>query len=71
MTNEMINNLGERMVTLMRVVNIEGLSGNKLAYELNGMVMALKAMNIDYDFDFNNEVTQYTAVIINNIRFDV
>lgn len=69
--NTMINNLGERMIILMRVVNLEGLSGNKLAHELNGMVMALKAMEIDYDFEYNYEVTEYTALILNGKRFEV
>lgn len=67
---QMILDLGDRMIKLMRVVNIYGLSGNKLAYELNGMEMALDAMGIEYEFDFNEAVDQYTAVTINGIRFD-
>ena len=70
MTN-MVNDLAERMVILMRVVNISGLSGNKLSHELNGMVMAVKAIGIDYEFEFNSDVTQYTALILNGNRYEV
>lgn len=68
---EMIQNLGNRMVVLMRVVNIAGLSGNKLAHELVGMTMALKAMGIEFEFDFNDDVTEYTAVTLMGQRFEV
>ena len=70
----MINNLGNRMVTLMRVINIDGFHSEnnaKFRHELNGMTMALKAMEIEFDFDYNYEVTQYTAVIIMGTRFEV
>lgn len=68
---QMINNLGDRMVTLMRVVNIFGLSGNKLAHELNGMNMALKAMDIEFEYSYNEAVDQYTAITIMGKRFEV
>ena len=70
----MINNLGNRMVTLMRVINIDGFHSEnnaKFRHELNGMTMALKAMEIEFDFDYNYEVTKYTAVIIMGTRFEV
>ena len=67
---DMINNLGERMVTLMRVVNIYGMSGNKLAYELHGMTMALQAMDIEFEFDFTENVDQYKSITIMGIKFD-
>ena len=67
----MILDLGDRMVVLMRVVNLYGLSGNKLAYELNGMTMAMQAMGIEFEFDFNDMVDQYTAVTICGQRFEV
>ena len=67
----MINMLADRMVVLMRVVNIYGLEGNKLSYELHGMVMAAQAMEIEVDFDFNETVDQYTAVILNGQRYEV
>lgn len=70
MTN-MVNALAERMVILMRVVNISGLSGNKLANELNGMFMAVRAMGIEYDLEYNPEVSQYTALILNGNRYEV
>lgn len=68
---QMINDLGENMVILMRVVNIFGLSGNKLAHELNGMTRALKAMGIEYEFEYNDTVDKFTAVTIMGMRFDV
>lgn len=71
--NTMINNLANRMTTLMRVINIDGFHGNnrKFRCELNGMIMACKAMEIEIDFDYNKEVTEYTAVILNGKRFEV
>lgn len=70
--NTMIKNLGERMITLIRVVNLCGISNpNKLSNELNGMCMALKAMDIEFEFEFNDEVTEYTAITIMGIRFEV
>ena len=71
--NTMINNLADRMVTLMRVINIDGISGegNKFKHELRGMTMALQAMDIEFEFDFNSEVTEYTAITIMGKRFEV
>lgn len=68
---KMIENLGNRMITLMRVVNIYGLSNNKLAHELNGMTMALNAMEIEFEFDYNDDVTEYTAITIMGKRFEI
>ena len=70
----MINNLADRMITLMRVINIDGFHSDdnrKFRNELNGMIMALKAMEIEFDFDYNKEVTEYTAIIIMGTRFEV
>jgi len=70
----MINNLGNKMVTLMRVINIDGVNSKdnkKFRNELNGMIMALQAMEIEFDFDYNYEVTKYTAVILMGTRFEV
>ena len=66
-----IENLGNRMITLMRVVNIYGLSNNRLAHELNGMTMALNAMEIEFEFDYNDDVTEYTAITIMGKRFEI
>ena len=68
---KMIENLGNRMITLMRVVNIYGLSNNKLADELNGMTMALNAMEIEFEFDYSDDVTEYTAITIMGKRFEI
>lgn len=69
----MINNLANRMIKLMRLINIEGFHGDnrKFRHELNGMVMACKAMDIEIDFDYNSEVTKYTAVILMGKRFEL
>lgn len=69
--NQMIENLGNRMVRKMAVVNIYGIKGNKFAIELKGMCQALDALGIDYEFDFNEEVTQYTAITIDGKRFAI
>lgn len=69
----MINNLADRMISLMRVINIDGFHGDnrKFRCELNGMIMACKAMDIEIDFEYNSEVTEYTAVILMGKRFEL
>jgi len=67
----MINKLGERMVILMRVVNMYGLSGNRLADELRGVIMTLQVLEIEFEFEYNEAVTEYTAVILEGKRFEV
>lgn len=77
--NEMINKIGKRLVTQMRAVNT---FGNELVYdnnlrtnpfrsELAGMQNLLKAMDIEFDFEYNEDVTEFTAVILMGKRFTV
>ena len=68
---EMNQNLGNMMVMLMRAVNIAGLSGNRMAHELAGVIKALVAMGIEFEFDYNDDVTEYTAVTLMGQRFEV
>ena len=81
---EMIMNLGNRMVVLARVCNIDKREwatkeerftqtrpSNKFDYEFEGMVMALKAMDIDYDFEWDNDVVCMTSITIMGIKFDI
>lgn len=82
--NEMINNVADRMITKMKVINTydkewatderrftESRPCNKFDHELRGMVHALQAMDIDFEFHWNDDVTQYTAITIMGKRFDV
>lgn len=82
--NEMINNLGGRIVTLLRVINIdrrewsqderrftESRPCTRFDHELRGMTMAMKAMGIEFEFDFDENVIEYTAISIMGRRFDV
>lgn len=56
----------------MRVVNAMGIfNNNALANELHGMTVALHAMGIEYEFDYNKDATEYTAVTIMGKRFEI
>ena len=69
MTN--YDDLGSRIIHLMSVVNIFGLSGNKLAHELHGMEMAMQAMHIEFEPEYNADVTQYTGITIMGKRYAI
>ncbi|MDD6484010.1 MAG: hypothetical protein PUF72_05485 [Clostridiales bacterium] len=76
--NDMIERIGERLVAKMRIVNNKRIMDsfeNKRycpAYsEFNGMLQILKTMNIDYDIDYDDEVTEMTAITIMGHRFKV
>lgn len=82
--NDMINNLGNRMVRLARVCNIEKREWSenerrfteirkptKFDHEFHGMVMAIKAMGIEFDFEYNYETMEMTTIIIMGKRFDI
>jgi len=71
----MINNIGERIVTKARIVNDfmeswvagneEGnLRRNPFYSELQGMFQLLKAMDIDFDIEYDKDVVKMTAIII-------
>lgn len=82
--NEMIKNIGNAIVVRMRVCNIsmrewyegekrftESRPLNRFDFELSGMLQALKHMGIEYEVDYNEDVTQYTSVTIMGTRFEV
>lgn len=65
-----IEAIGNRLVTLGRCVNITGQSGNKFAHEFHGMLNLLMTVGVDYDIDWNQEVTKMTATTIGGERFE-
>lgn len=75
--NEMIKNIGERIVVKMSVVNtvMKNYDGNKrenpLYSELQGMFQMLKAMNIEFNVLWNYEVTEMTGIEIMGKKFKV
>lgn len=76
---EMINNIGESMVTKMRIINSEKRDGRyannfrkfPIYSEWVGMTQLLKAMEMDFEIDYDETVTYMTAITIMGIRFDV
>lgn len=81
---EMIKNIGNAIIVRMRVCNIsmgewyederrftESRPLNKFDWELSGMLQALKHMGIEYEVNYNDDVTQYTGVTVMGIRFEV
>lgn len=78
---EMIKNIGERLVIQMRLVNMvkrnkeyifdNNIKTNPFFSEFTGMTLALKAMGIGYEIDWNEEVTEMTAITIMGIKFEV
>lgn len=82
--NEIIENLGNRMVILARVVNIfrrdwarcplrfsRSRPFRKHDYELGGMIQAAKSLGLNVEFDYDNDVVEITAIIIQGKRFDI
>jgi hypothetical protein len=80
--NAMINNIGERLVVKARVVNDfmeswlagkeEGnLRRNPFYSELQGMLQMLKAMDIDFSIEYDNEVVKMTAIVVMGKKFEV
>lgn len=78
---EMIKKIGERLVIQMRVVNMvrrnneyifdNNIRTNPYHSEFAGMTQLLKAMDIEYEIDWNEDVTQMTAITIMGTRFEV
>ena len=79
---EMINNIGERMITKARIVNdfMESwLAGNEegtmrknpFYSEFQGMCQLVKAMGLDFDIKYDAEVVKMTAIIIMGKTFTV
>lgn len=78
----MINNIGDRMVTKARVVNDfleswmagkeEGnMRRNPFYSEFQGMCQMLKAMEIDFDIEYDSNVVKMTAITIMGKTFAV
>ncbi len=79
--NKMINEIGNTLVIKMRVVNMvkrnkeyildNNIRTNPFYSEFVGMTQMLKVMDIEYDIDYNEDVTQMTAITIMGKRFEV
>lgn len=79
---EMIKNLGNRMVLLLRIINVDRIKWNsntdnlvhqkplnKFDHELNGMIMAIQAMGISFSFEFDAKSIEYKSVTLMGIQF--
>ena len=80
--NEMINNIGNLMVTKARLVNdfmegwLEGkeegnLRRNPFYSEFQGMCQLIKAMEMDFDIEYDEKVVRMTAIVIMGKKFEV
>lgn len=80
--SEMINNVGNRMVTKARLVNRvlkdwyngemkSNLRSNPFYSEFQGMRQMLTAMDIEYSVDYDDNVEQMTAITILGTRFEI
>ena len=77
---EMIKKIGESMVIKMRVVNMvkenndyfnSNIRTNPFYSEFVGMTQLLITMEIDFEIEWNEDVTQMTAITIMGTRFEV
>lgn len=79
---EMINNIGKRMVTKARLVNMVlgswyedkvggNLRNNPYYSEFQGMCQLLKAMEMEYDIQYDNDTVHMTAIVIMGQTFEV
>lgn len=77
--NEMFSNIGERLVIKARVVNLAKRENEysknfrecPVYSEFVGMIEMLKTMQIDYDIDWNYDVTQMTSITVMGKKFEV
>lgn len=78
--NEMIKNVGETVITKMRIINRVRKDGEyagnlrkcPIYSEFYGMIQTLKCMDIDFEIDWNpNNLDEMTAITINGKRFEV
>lgn len=77
---EMINNIGNRMVTKARLVNkvledwengeCKNLRSNPFYSEFQGMCQLLKAMDMEYDIQYNDNL-RIAAIVITGKAFNV
>lgn len=81
---EMINNIGNRMVTKARLVNRvlkdwyngqldSNLRSNAFYSEFQGMTQMLNAMHIEYSIEFaaNTNARKMVAITIMGMRFEI
>lgn len=66
-----IETIANRMVNLARCMNFSGHSGNRYAHQFRELKNLLRSAGADVDFDWNENVTKMTAIIINGQRFTV
>ena len=79
MTKEQIKVIGKAMATKASIANFskydeewkDNIRKNPIYSELRGMELTLKLLEIDYHYEFNDDVTETTALIIDGERFDV
>lgn len=81
MTKEIIKNVADSMVILMKTINRKEREGRgeykdsfrKFPFysEFIGMTHMLKIMGIDFEIDFDETVTYMTAITISGERFEV
>lgn len=81
---EMLNNLSEHMIVKIRIINRycrewakderrfnESRPCNKFDHELRGMTQAMKAMDIEFEFEYDAEVVEITAITIMGARYEI
>ena len=65
----MFNEMADRMAVTIRVMYlyIDGFENKRFCpfySELKGMEMALKTMGIEYEYEYNDDVTKITSVTV-------
>ena len=77
MTQKQIREIGKVMANKVSIVNFtkddeewkDNIRKNPIFSELKGMEMALNILGIDFDYEFNDEVTKITALTVGGERF--
>ena len=77
--NEMITKIAESMTTKMRIINSEIKDGRytnnlrkfPIYSEFVGMTQLLKTMDIDFEIEYDETVTDMIAIVIMGKRFEV
>lgn len=77
--NEMINKIGERLVNKGKLVNRylqsceadENKRKNPFYSEFQGMLQLLKAMDMDYEIEWDAEVKLMTAITVMGKQFEI
>lgn len=79
-----IYDIGERMIKKMEIINEyckewatdekrfkESRPLNKFDHELRGMTQLLASMGVDFEFYWNEDLTEYRGITINGINFNI